>query len=72
MLGICVGRGETKHSKNFKNKIDKMNIDLQIWSQRDLTLLGRILVSKSHGISRIIYSLTMGDAGVKIIEVIQR
>ena len=53
MIGNWVGRNAKKHTENFKNKINKLNIVLQIWSQRNLSLLGRISVSKSHGLSRI-------------------
>lgn len=68
LLGIFVGRGkEEKQSLNFKKKIDKMKCKLQIWSKRDLSLSGRVLISKSHGVSNIIYSLSMTDAENSVI-----
>ena len=62
MLCVCIGRDqEEKYKVNFVNKIEKMKLRLQIWSQRNLSLLGRILVTKTHGASNMIYSLSMID-----------
>ena len=63
MLGIYIGRNKNKNNiSNFTQKISKMTTKLQIWSQRNLSIVGRALVSKTHGISSLIYSLSMTDA----------
>ena len=73
MLGIYVGRGkEEKQQLNFYNKILKMNSVLRMWSQRDLSLCGRILTTKTFGISNLVYSLSMMDANRDVITSAQR
>ena len=73
MLGIYVGRGkEEKQQLNFYNKILEMNNVLRMWSQRDLSLCGRILTTNSFGISNLVYSLSMMDADRDVITSAQR
>ena len=73
MLGIYVGRGkEEKEQLNFYNKILKMNNVLRMWSQRDLSLCGRILTTKTFGISNLVCSLSMMDADRDVITSAQR
>ena len=43
-----------------------------MWSQRDLSLCGRILTSKTFGISNLVYSLSMIDANRDVIAIAQR
>ena len=59
VLGIGLGhdKAETK-AINFAKKIEKLETRLNIWRQRDLTIIGRILVTKAHGISNLIYSMS--------------
>ena len=59
--------GRDKQSKdkyNFHFKITNMRKSFNIWSGRNLTLFGRILVSKTHGLSNLIYSLTMSESNI--------
>ena len=42
-------------TENFTSKIDKLQKLLNIWSQRDLSLYGRILIAKTLGLSKLIY-----------------
>ena len=68
MLGICVGRDRgDKSAVNFTSKIDKMSKKFQIWSQRQLTIVGRNLVSKTFGVSNLIYSLSQSDCELSVI-----
>ena len=63
MLGIYIGRDKIlKDKNNFHDKIANMTKRFNIWSGRNLTILGRILISKTYGISNLIYSLTMSEA----------
>ena len=43
-------------TKNFTSKINKFQKHFNIWSQRDLSLYGRILIAKILGLSKLIYS----------------
>jgi len=45
------------YQDNIKNKIDKLERQLNIWRQRNLTLEGRNLIVKTFGISQLIYSM---------------
>ncbi len=59
VLGITLGLDTLKCQElNFNKKIDKMKKKLNMWSQRGLTLIGKILISKSMGLSNLIYSLS--------------
>ena len=59
MLGITLGYNKQAcQQKNFDAKIEKMSKQMQIWKQRDLSMLGKILVCKAHGMSNLIYSLS--------------
>ena len=59
ILGIFLGQDRTKcNERNFNNKIHKMKQKLNMWSQRGLSLIGKVLISKSMGISNLIYSLS--------------
>ena len=41
---------------NFRLELRKLQIKLDMWSARSLTLFGRVLITKTLGISQIIYS----------------
>jgi hypothetical protein len=45
------------YEKNITNKIHKLQRQLNIWKQRNLTLFGRCLIVKTFGLSQLIYSL---------------
>lgn len=44
---------------NFFVKIHKMDIELNMWQTRDLTLYGRTMLVKSLGISKVVYVASM-------------
>ena len=68
MLGIHIGRcKQTSDKKNFDDKRNKMIKQFNIWSSRNMTLIGKILITKTYGISNLIYSLTMSDINKKDI-----
>ena len=59
ILGIFLGQDRTKCNKrNFNHKIQKIKQKLNMWSQRGLSLTGKVLISRSMGISNLIYSLS--------------
>ena len=56
---------------NIINKVTKMRQVFRIWSQRNLSLLGRIAIVKTLGISLLTYCMTnldMPDYGLKALE----
>lgn len=56
-LGVVITKDENERSKlNFEPTIEKAKKRFNQWLQRDLSLNGRILLTKTEGISRLIYS----------------
>ena len=59
MLGIYLGSDKIEcNNKNIIEKTKRMSTKLNIWSLRGMTILGKVLISKSMGISNIVYSLS--------------
>ena len=55
-LGIHISKNLNERQDNtFKPKIQKTKNIFNIWLQRDLWMLGRVLLSKADGISRFVY-----------------
>jgi exonuclease III len=48
---------ECAYQENIIDKIDKLERQLNIWRQRNLTLQGKILIVKTYGLSQLVYSL---------------
>ena len=44
---------------NITDKIAKMATKLNLWSQRQLKLIGKVLITKSLGISNMVYKLEL-------------
>jgi len=61
---------EIKH--NIELKIIKLEKQLQIWSQRDLSFEGKIIIVKTFGISQILYSMQNQFFDDKYINEIER
>ena len=62
MLGSYVGRNDKhKHENNFVKRLGKMKKNYNIWSSRSLSLSGKILVSKTFGMSNFVYGMTMSE-----------
>ena len=59
-LGIFVSYDENANEKrNFTLKVQKLITNLDIWRSRNLSLFGRVLITKSLGIPHLIYSMSM-------------
>ncbi len=55
-LGIYICKSaQERISLNFHPKLDSAKRIFSLWLQRDLTIYGRILLSKAESISRFIY-----------------
>jgi exonuclease III len=60
-----------EHSKNVISKIDKLQMALNSWSRRSLSIFGRNLILKTFGLSQVIYSMqssVFSDADLTSIE----
>jgi hypothetical protein len=58
ICGICFSNDKNlAHRKNVDDKIIKMERQLNIWRQRNLTLEGKILIVKTFGLSQLTYSM---------------
>ena len=59
ILGVHVGHDKQEcRLRNFDKKTDKLKTRLALWKQRNLTIIGRILISKAQGISNLIYTMS--------------
>jgi len=59
-LRIFVSYDENANEKrNFTLKVEKLITNLDIWRSRNLSLFGRVLITKSLGIPHLIYSMSM-------------
>uniref|UniRef100_A0A8C1Z089 Reverse transcriptase domain-containing protein n=1 Tax=Cyprinus carpio TaxID=7962 RepID=A0A8C1Z089_CYPCA len=61
-LGVIIDKNEKRRCNlNFDPIVEKIRKRFNIWLMRDLSLNGRVLLSKAEGISRAVYlSLSMG------------
>ena len=70
-LGIHMTRNLlVKQHLNFNERIKKTRNIFNLWLQRDLTLYGRVLLSKAEGLSRFVYpslSLFVNDSTANVI-----
>ena len=72
-LGVHIGRDvEASIENNFNDKVTKMKRQFNIWSGRNLTIFGKILISKTFGISNLVYSMTMTNTPTYVLENAQK
>ena len=56
-LGIHFSYNEKRNNDlNFSQKIRKLQTKLDMWSSRDLTIFGRVMILKILGLSQLVYS----------------
>ena len=68
VLGVIIGNDNNKNIKeNFRVKLASMRNNLNMWKFRNLTLIGKITLSKSIGMSNLIYSMSMVETPQSII-----
>ena len=73
ILGTFVSYNSDKNDyQNFFIKIQKMETKLSIWLSRDLTLMGRTLLAKSLGVSKLVYAASMLTVPEEVINIVQR
>ena len=59
-------------TENFASKINTLQKLFNIWSQRDLSLYGRILIAKTLGVSKLIYSSTCGQTPAQLSDIVNK
>ena len=55
-------------SRNVESVVEKIDKQLQMWSRRNLSILGKILIVKTYGIAQVIYlmqSMNLNDPDFK-------
>lgn len=68
-LGIKICKNEKERlALNFNPLLDKIKTKFNMWLSRDLSLKGRILLSKSEGLSRLIYTAMVLDVPKSLIK----
>lgn len=72
-LGIWVGKDkEINCQRNWIEKIEKLQMCLQIWKTRNLTIFGRITIVKMLGLPKLIFSATNTSIPHDIPKTIER
>jgi len=70
-LGIFVTKNfHERQNLNFSSRLKKTKVVLNCWLQRDLSIYGRVLLSKAEGLSQFVYpalSLYIKDSDCKMI-----
>ena len=71
-LGTYLSNDSNKNNNlNFFLKIQKMETKLNIWLSRDLTLMGRTLIAKTLGVSKLVYAASMLSVPQEVIKRVQ-
>ena len=55
-------------NKNYRGTLINIDKTLQMWSSRNLSLIGKIQIIKTYGISKIIFITNMKNTPAKIIQ----
>ena len=72
LLGHWLSYNQEQEDKlNFHDKLEKINKTLSPWVSRSLTLRGKVLVSKTLGVSQAIYSMMAGTVPTSFIKNLQ-
>ena len=72
ILGIHVlydEKGNNQH--NFNHNLQKLQTNLDLWRERDLTLFGIVLIIKSLALSQLVYSASNLNVPQEIIPIIK-
>lgn len=71
ILGVWFSANQSCTEMNINPIIENIKSTLNRWSQRDLTLKGKITVAKSLIVSRLIYVMSAMDIPRKLLDIIQ-
>jgi hypothetical protein len=72
ILGITFSDNWGRMSEiNYFNKVKNMNNLFRIWKMRDLSIIGKIMITKSLGISKLLYVASMLYTGEETLAEVQ-
>ena len=72
ILDVGVGLSKIeKHNINFESKLSTITNLLQMYSQRDLSVCRKILITKTLGISKILHQLSIIDVNKSFLDRLQ-
>lgn len=58
---------DSRMSENFNPLISRLQQRFNLWLQRDLTVTGRVWLSKAEGLSRLVYASSALDVSKKYL-----
>ena len=68
-LGVVIRKTEKQRSQlNFEPIIERTKNKFNWWLMRDISIIGRVLLSKAEGISRSVYTYLSLDVPPKVIK----
>ena len=56
---------------NFNLKVQKLQTNLDMWNSRGLTLYGKVLIIKSLGLSKLLYSISNTNVPKEIVSTVK-
>ena len=59
-------------TENFTSKINKLQKLFNLWSERDLSFYGIILIAKTLGLSKLIYSSACVQTPAQVSEIVNK
>ena len=72
ITGITFTKNDNDNRElNFEKAIEKLRTQLNIWKQRDLSLVGKIQIIKTFGISQIQYIMNMVTPTTEMLKTIK-
>ena len=72
-LGVYISYDEKKNDEhNFMLKLRKLQTKFDVWKARDLTLFGRVMIIKSSGLAKLIYSISNLNVPDEIIRNVEK
>ena len=72
-LGTCFSYDRIRCEKeNFSNKVNQIKKLFNLWSQRDLTLYGKITIARSLVLSKLIFGCAYLPTPAHIIDIVNK
>ena len=73
VLGITIGKNkEINQSRNVAVKNTQIDYTLTRWSQRQLSLIGKILITKAHAMSKLIHTMSITEVPKDKLKYVQQ
>ena len=73
ILGIYFSYDKNEsYNLNYRNKLDQLEKTLNLWKMRKLSLIGKILIVKTLGLSKFIYTASVTDVPDEIYDKVDK